>query len=127
MKFNKEMQLHEILSTEKGQVVLKKYAPNLFSYPGNAYLRHEHYSPSLEAASENKMLGITPEVVDKILDDLANPDEEILRFIPRKQSLDELDALSFKAKYRPLEGDAIFDRIKRRKPWIMKKKISVFL
>ena len=52
------------------------------------------------------MLGITPEIADQILEELAKPDQEVLRFIPRKNPLDEIEAQSFMAKYRLLDGEA---------------------
>lgn len=104
MKYNKETTLKSILSTEKGQIVLRKYAPQLFSYPGNVYVGHQHYGATLETAPENKLLGITPEIADLILEELVKPDEEVLRYFPRKKSLDEIDAESFMAKSQPLTG-----------------------
>ena len=66
MQYTKDMKLRTILDTEKGQSILKKYAPKLFSYPGNTYVKHQHYGATLETAPENKMLGITAEIADQI-------------------------------------------------------------
>jgi len=108
MKFTKKTDFNIIINTEKGRFVLNKYAPKLFSHPGNSYLYNRHGGPTLETAPDNKMLGITPEIADQILGELTKPDEEVLRSFPRRTSLDEIEAQSFMAKYRFLDGEAEF-------------------
>ena len=61
MLFSKNSPLSVIMSTEVGKVVLRKLAPNLFTYPGSQYVRGT--GVTLINAIDNKLLGISPECV----------------------------------------------------------------
>lgn len=102
MKYGYHSSIGEIATTEKGLHLLKKY--------GNYDKMMQNY-----AENEKKTLGVikgspifelTPEKIDKLIEDLNKPIEEILPEVLNRKSLDEVDRDSFCAGAAPFDGEA---------------------
>ena len=102
--YSRKSRISEIALTEKGRIVLETLAPQVFSYPGNAYVDNFMGDVSLEQAAKNGVLGLSEDCIAAVLAELAKPDVIVLQGKPRKKSMDEIDRESFAVRSKPLDG-----------------------
>jgi beta-mannosidase len=127
LTFTRNSRISEIARTEKGKSILEKYAPQVFTYPGNAYVESFMGDVTLEEATRNRVLGLTEDCVAIIEAALIQPDEVILAGLPKRKSMDEVDRESYRAADIPFSGKLLEIQLQPGGTTYMEKAATVSL
>jgi len=105
MKLNEKSTLGEIMSTEKGRIVLEKHLVLAKNYPN--YDADINYP--LEYLAKNKSMGLNQSKINEIIEDFKKPLEQLIAGVADRKSLDELDREIFMAgvPLRELKSESI--------------------
>jgi beta-mannosidase len=109
MKFTNQSRLSEVLATNKGRIIMEKHLALAKDYPNLAM----DSEMTLEQLVHTGRMGMTKEILDKILEGLNKPTEEVAPELLKIKSLDELDNESFGAGSTPFDSEAEIIELKK--------------